>query len=62
MTFECGMRFLDDYIDGDKYFKTDYDGHNLVRARTQLKLAEDILNKLDLMREIVDKIVSKQQK
>ena len=62
MTFECGMRFLDDYIDGDKYFKTDYEGHNLVRTRTQLKLVEDILNKLDLMRDIVDKIVSKQQK
>lgn len=59
MTFECGMRFLDDYIDGDKYFKIHYKEQNLVRAKTQLKLAEDILNKLDLMQEIVEKIVSR---
>lgn len=37
MTLECGMRFLTDYIDGDVYFKTDSEDHNLVRCRTQLK-------------------------
>ena len=35
MTFECGMRFLTDYLAGDTYFKTAYPTHNLVRARTQ---------------------------
>lgn len=45
MTFECGMRFLTDYIDGDKYFKTRYAEHNLVRARTQLKLVKEMENK-----------------
>lgn len=38
MTFECGMRFLTDYLSGDTYFKTAYPEHNLVRARTQFKL------------------------
>lgn len=38
MTFECGMRFLTDFLDGDTYFKTAYSEHNLVRARTQFKL------------------------
>ena len=38
MTFECGMRFLTDFLDGDTYFKTAYPKHNLVRARTQFKL------------------------
>ena len=38
MTFECGMRFLTDYLAGDTYFKTAYPTHNLVRARTQFKL------------------------
>lgn len=38
MTFECGMRFLTDFLDGDTYFKTAYPEHNLVRARTQFKL------------------------
>ena len=40
MTFECGMRFLTDYLSGDTYFKTAYPEHNLVRARTQFKLVE----------------------
>ena len=53
MTYECGIRFLADYIDGDTYFKTAYPEHNLVRARTQLKLVYDMEKKLDKMREIV---------
>ena len=41
MTLEVGIRFLKDYLDGDIYFKTKYDDHNLIRARTQLALAKD---------------------
>ena len=37
MTYECGMRFLTDYLSGDTYFKVDYPTHNLDRTRTQLK-------------------------
>ncbi len=54
LTFECGMRFLGDYLNGDVYFKIDYPEHNLVRARTQFKLVEDIENKFDQMVEIVE--------
>ena len=54
MTLECGMRFLADYIDGDTYFKTTYPEHNLVRARTQIKLVADIEQKLGRMKEIVN--------
>ena len=45
ITFELGLRFLNDYINGDTYFKTSYDIHNLVRARNQFKLLSDIMNK-----------------
>ena len=38
MTLECGMRFLADYLNGDKYFRVHREGHNLDRARTQFKL------------------------
>lgn len=38
MTLECGMRFLADYLNGDKYFKVHRPGHNLDRARTQFTL------------------------
>ena len=41
MTYECGMRFLADYLEGDVYFKIDYPSHNLDRARNQFKLVRD---------------------
>ena len=56
MTYECGIRFLGDHIDGDTYFKTSYPEHNLVRARTQFKLVEDIEKKYDEMMAIVAEI------
>ncbi len=55
MTYECGMRFLADYLDGDVYFKTNYPGHNLDRARTQIKLVEDMEAKYDKMMSEVAK-------
>lgn len=55
MTFECGMRFLTDYLEGDVYFKTHYPGQNLDRARTQLKLVKDMENKWSTMQAIVGK-------
>lgn len=55
MTFECGMRFLTDYLQGDIYFKIHREGHNLDRCRTQFKLVEDMENKWEQMKEIVSK-------
>ncbi len=42
LTYECGMRFLGDYIDGDNYFGISRPSHNLDRARTQFKLVSDM--------------------
>ena len=50
---ELATRFLDDYIMGDKYFKTKYEGHNLVRTRCQIALAKDMQTKMDAMNAIV---------
>lgn len=52
MTFECGIRFLTDYLDGDVYFKTERDQHNLDRARTQFKLVDDMEAQWEAMKEI----------
>ena len=57
MTVECGMRFLTDYLSGDTYFATKYEGHNLVRCRTQLKLAEEMEAAFAEMGEIVKAIL-----
>ena len=55
MTLECGVRFLTDYLEGDKYFSIDYKEHNLVRARCQLALAKDMIAHFDEMKGIVKK-------
>ena len=56
ITSEDGIRFLMDHINGDTYYKIDYAGQNLDRSRTQLKLLEDMENKLPEMRTILQKI------
>lgn len=58
MTFENGMRFLTDYLEGDHYFKIHRDGHNLDRCRAQLKLVKDMEEKLSQMQAIVEKYKS----
>ena len=58
LTVECGMRFLTDYLSGDTYFATKYEGHNLVRCRTQLKLAGEIEQSFDAMGAIVKEILA----
>ncbi len=55
MTFECGIRFLTDYLQGDTYFKTHRPGQNLDRCRTQFKLVYDMEQKWDAMQKIVAK-------
>ncbi len=49
MTLEVALRFLKDYLDGDVYFKVAYPTHNLVRARTQIKLVQDMQSKWEEM-------------
>lgn len=55
MTFECGMRFLTDYLEGDVYFKIHREKHNLDRCRTQFKLVKDMEEKWEQMNQIVKK-------
>lgn len=55
LTYECGIRFLADYLNGDTYFKIHREQHNLDRARNQFKLVADIESKFDKMAEIVKK-------
>ncbi len=55
LTYECGMRFLTDHLNGDTYFKVHREGHNLDRAKTQLKMVEDMEKELPKMEEYVRK-------
>ncbi|HIR06618.1 MAG TPA: aminoglycoside phosphotransferase family protein [Candidatus Pullichristensenella stercoripullorum] len=53
ITCEIAMRFLTDYLDGDVYFRVATPEHNLVRARAQMKLLEDIERKSAAMDAII---------
>ena len=55
ITLECGIRFLTDYLEGDKYFRIHRPGQNLDRCRTQFKLVADMEACWDKMCSAVDK-------
>lgn len=55
ITFECGMRFLTDYLNGDTYFNTHREGHNLDRCRTQFKMVSEMELNIEQMSAIVAK-------
>lgn len=59
MTYECGVRFLDDYLDGDHYFRIKSSEDNLIRCRTQFKLVKDMEELLPQMNSIINKIISR---
>ena len=53
MTYECGVRFLADYLVGDTYFRTHREGHNLDRARNQFRLVAEMERKAQELERIV---------
>jgi hypothetical protein len=55
ITFEIGLRFLTDWLEGDVYFKIKRPTHNLDRARTQFKLIESIEAQLPAMQALIDR-------
>lgn len=55
ITFEVGIRFLTDFLEGDCYFKIHRPNHNLDRTKTQFKLVESMENQIGEMQNIVKK-------
>lgn len=56
ITIEQVLRFLMDYIDGDNYYKTQYEDHNLVRTRAQIKLCDSMEENLEDMKAIIARL------
>ncbi len=54
ITFEIGLRFLTDYLQGDVYFKTHRDGQNIDRCRKQFKMVESMEEQMDAMQKIME--------
>ena len=57
MSFIMGLRFLTDYLDGNKYYKISYEDQNLVRARCQLQLCRQMMKRGKELDIIVNKYV-----
>jgi len=53
ITFETGIRFLTDYLQGDVYFKTRREGQNIDRTHVQFKMVESLEACDEAMRAIV---------
>lgn len=56
MTFVIGLRFLTDYLAGDKYFRVHRPGHNLDRAKTQFKLTQSIAEHEEEMKAFIESL------
>ena len=56
ITFEQMIRFLTDHLNGDVYYKIHRPGHNLDRARTQMKLVQSIQDQEGQMHKLTDEI------
>lgn len=55
MALTLGVRFLTDYIEGDRYFKIHRPNHNLDRARAQFKIVQSMEANESAMRMIVER-------
>ena len=59
MTVENAVRFLEDHLRGDVYFRVRDALQNLDRARCQIRLAQEMQKNMDEMHEIVRSIARK---
>lgn len=59
MAFIMGLRFLTDFLAGDIYYKTHFDGQNLQRARAQLNLTRKLLARLPELKELTDRALQR---
>jgi len=56
LSFECGVRFLTDYLHGDVYFKTRRPNQNLDRCRAQLALERSLAEQEELLQRRIEEI------
>ncbi len=58
LTYMVGLRFLNDHLDGDRYFKITRPGHNLQRARVHFRLLQDMERRSAEMEDIVSALAA----
>lgn len=58
ITFEIGLRFLTDYLQGDVYFKTNRERQNIDRCRKQFKMVESMERQMDAMQRVLQTLLT----
>jgi hypothetical protein len=53
MTYMQAIRFLTDYLNDDVYYGSKYEGHNFIRATNQVMLLKKIIEKEQVLNEII---------
>lgn len=56
LTFETGLRFLTDFLAGDVYFRTQFPGQNLARARNQFRLLADMEKRAQELEDLTERV------
>lgn len=56
LTFECGLRFLTDFLEGDRYFHIRRENHNLDRCRTQFALLRSLEEHEELLTRFIESL------
>jgi N-acetylhexosamine 1-kinase len=59
MTYELALRFFTDHLQNDVYFGVKMPGHNLIRTRSQMRLAQCFVEQRDLLEAVVRGAVGK---
>jgi Ser/Thr protein kinase RdoA (MazF antagonist) len=57
MIFEMGLRFFQDYLAGNVYFKVEHSEHNLERAVVQFKLLESLEAQQGVMQTLIKSLL-----
>jgi len=53
ITGVMGLRFITDWLDGDRYYRVDHPVHNLERARNQFALFASLAERADSLQELL---------
>jgi len=58
ISFELGLRFFTDHLNGNVYFKANHPTHNLERALVQFRLTESIEGQFQQLEHLVNELAS----
>ncbi|MGH8557487.1 MAG: phosphotransferase enzyme family protein [Methylococcales bacterium] len=56
LPFELGLRFLSDYLEGNRYFKVEFPEHNLIRASVQFQVVKSVEKQEKAIRSLIRSI------